>query len=167
MTKRKKKYRLKRWVKVTLWISFIISVMTILSVTVYKKYRENNKHDDIIPDISTLRLEYSNTDIMARIVIPSINLESLVTKTDNNEYYLNHDIYKKTSIIGNPYIDYRNNSDLAHEKQINIYSHNVENKQYADYYPFAKLENLLNKDVFNKSNDITIYTDNRILKDNY
>ena len=165
MTKRKKKkYRLKRWVKVTLWISFIISIMTILSVTIYKKYKENLHKETIIPDISTLRLNYNNTDIMARIVIPSINLESIVTKTNDNEYYLKHDINKKSSIIGNPYIDYRNNDDLAHEKQINIYSHNVDNKEYAEYYPFAKLENFLNKDTFNKSSDITIYTDNRILK---
>lgn len=165
MTKRrKKKYRLKKWVKVTLWISFIISILTIASLLIFNKYQESHNKEETIPDISSLRLEYQNSDIMARIEIPDLGIDTLVTKTTDNEYYLQHDINKKKSIIGNPYIDYRNNNDFAHEKQINIYSHNVSNKQYREYYPFAKLEDLLNQRIFNKTNDITIYTDNRILK---
>lgn len=165
MTKRrKKKYRLKKWVKITLWISFVISVLTIVSLIIFDKYKASLPKEETIPDISTLRLEYNNPDIMARIVIKGINLDALVTKTTDNDYYLAYDINKKKSIIGNPFIDYRNNDDLAHEKQINIYSHNVRDKQYREYYPFAKLENLLNRETFIKSSDITIYTDNRILK---
>ena len=162
--KKKKKYRLKKWVKVTLWVSFVISLLTIISVLLFNKYQERTPNNKEIPDISTLRLEYNNPDIMARITVDSIQLEALIAKTTDNEFYLEHDLNKKKSVVGNPYFDYRNSSDLAHEKQINIYSHNVENKQYSDYYPFAKLETLLNRDTFNKASDITIYTDNRILK---
>lgn len=162
--KKRKRYRLKKWVKVTLWISFIISVLTITSILIFEKYKNNIPKDKEIPDISTLRLNYQNTDIMARIVIDNINIDAIVTKTSDNEYYLEHDLNKKKSIIGTPYIDYRNNNDLAHEKQINIYSHNVRDKQYKDYYPFSKLEQLLDMGTFNKSSDIIIYTDNRILK---
>lgn len=109
-------------------------------------------------------MAYNNPDIMARLTIESIGIDVLVTQTIDNDYYLEHDINKTKNDTGNPFFDYRNNSDFAYEKQINIYSHNVRNKQYSEYYPFSKLESLLNSETFNKNNEIIIYTDNRILK---
>ena len=162
--RRRKKYRLKKWVKKTLFAIFILIILVIVIKVLVSKYLNNHHDDKVITDISVLRKQYDNTDIVARIMIDNIKLDAIVTKTTNNDYYLEHDIYKNKSLTGNPFIDYRNSSDIAHDKQVNIYSHNVENKEYSDYYPFSKLERLLDKDIFNKNNEIFIYTDNRILK---
>lgn len=91
---------------------------------------------------------YKNDDIIARLEIPSL-FNILITKTDNNEYYLNHSIYKKKDEKGNEFMDYRVDKT---SQQINIYGHN--SKTYD--LPFVKLEKFLDKDFFNQNKYILL-----------
>lgn len=63
---------------------------------------------------------YSNEDIVGTLKIYETDVDTLLVKAPNNEYYLNHSLEKKYSDIGSIYIDYRVN---LNSKQINIYGH--------------------------------------------
>ena len=101
---------------------------------------------------------YSNTDIVAQLQIPSVNFSYPVAMTYNNNFYLNHDFYKRESKLGAIYIDYRT-GDINEAKQINIYAHN------SNYYilPFKVLENYQDQNFFTNNNDIYLYTDKQEL----
>ena len=128
----------------------------------------NNKTPIIEPeeeniDINTLRSNYGNNDILAYVKIDSISLESVVLKTSDNDYYLNHDVYKNKSIYGVPFIDYRNKKDLSSEKQINIYGHNSRVEEFLDDLPFSNLRYITDENTFNNLSDIYLFTENDVL----
>lgn len=120
-----------------------------------QKIENNNTYQNELP---SYRNNYKNDNIVAKIKIPSIGLESLITRTGNNKYYLNHDLYNNYSDLGTPFADYRN-KDIYHNMQVNIYGHNTENSRYVDRLPFAKLSNYSNFDVFNTNKDIFLDID--------
>lgn len=104
--------------------------------------------------ISSLKEKYNNDDIVALLEIKSLDILMPIVKTNDNDYYLNHSLYKNESFISSvPFIDYRQEET---SKQINIYGHN------SSIYnlPFKKLEKYLdhafyenNKDIYFKYND--------------
>lgn len=102
-------------------------------------------------ELKQLREKYDNNDIIGIIHIDEV-LNVPFTKTTNNEYYLNHSLTKKTSILGNPFLDYRHDKS---SKQLNIYGHN--STKYKP--PFKALENYLEKDYYENHKYIDIYFD--------
>ena len=112
-----------------------------------------------IKKISEYRSEYDNKDIIARLVIEDLEIDTLITKSSNNSFYLNHDIHKNESNLGNPFIDFRNSNNLSNERQINIYSHNSDYSVYQEQLPFYKLEKLFDKDSFDKVKKVELYTE--------
>lgn len=112
-----------------------------------------------IKKISEYRSEYDNNDIIARLVIEDLEIDTLITKSSNNSFYLNHDIHKNESNLGNPFIDFRNSNNLSNERQINIYSHNSDYSVYQEQLPFYKLEKLFDKDSFDKVKKVELYTE--------
>lgn len=84
---------------------------------------------------------YNNSDIIGSIKIDDTKIDSLLVKSDDNEFYLNHDLYKNFDIKGTIFVDYRVN---LNSDQINIYGHNsnVYDVQFKD------LENYLKKDFY-------------------
>lgn len=117
-----------------------------------------------IKTIDEYRSEYNNNDIIARLVIKDLEIDTLIAKTSNNTYYLDHDLNKKESNLGSPFIDFRNSNNLSNERQINIYSHNSDYYEYQEQLPFYRLEKLLNEEPFNNAGNIELYTDNEIMK---
>lgn len=102
-------------------------------------------------DLDTKRKEYNNDDIIGRLEIPGL-FNLLITKYKDNDYYLNHNIYKKKDIKGTEFVDFRNDAD---DKNINIYGHNSRTYEL----PFRKLEKYLNEDFFNNNKYIIFQTD--------
>ena len=152
--RRKKRYHLKKWVKVTFNIIIELAILFVF-LTLGKK-------DNTIVntnDINELRIKYDNDEVIAKLVIPEINLETVLTKTDNNDTYLEYNAYKKIDSYGNPFIDYRNDIPLDTQKQINIYGHNIRNEKL----PFSKLEYLLEREIFDSTKYLFLYTDNNLL----
>ena len=48
-------------------------------------------------------------------------------------------------------MDFRIDDTLLDEKQINIYSHNIEEKSLKNKVVFSKLEKLIDKEIFDKT----------------
>lgn len=103
-------------------------------------------------DLEYYREYYNNEDIIARLEIPNV-FNLMITRTNDNEYYLNHSIDKKSDIKGTEFIDYR---VTPYSKQINIYGHN---SQVYDL-PFKKLENYLDESFYNNNEYIILQHDN-------
>jgi len=114
--------------------------------------------------ISNLKQEWNNDDIIATLEIKDLDINTVITKTTDNKYYLNHDLSKEENNLGNPYIDFRNSSILKDEKQINIYSHNSDYDDYKEKLPFYKLEKYLDKKNFEKSGSIKLLTEEEVLE---
>lgn len=117
-----------------------------------------------VSKINEYREEYSNNDIVAELVIDDLGIDSLITKSTNNEYYLNHNLTGNDDVLGNPYIDFRNELPLGLERQINIYSHNSDYYSYQEQLPFYKLENYLDEEKFDNSKNVYLYTEEEILE---
>ena len=101
-------------------------------------------------DLEEKREEFKNNDIVARLEIPDL-FNILIVQGNNNEFYLNHNLYRKKDVKGTEYIDYRVNTE---SKQINIYGHN--SRTYD--IPFKKLEKFLDEEFFNTHEYIVLQT---------
>ncbi len=104
--------------------------------------------------INQLRKEYNNQDIIAYLEIPNVLGEPIV-QTNDNEYYLHHDINKKDNIIGASFLDYRNNLDS--DKKLLIYGHS----DPEGTLPFVKLTNYNNEEFFRENRYIYLIESNR------
>lgn len=59
--------------------------------------------------VNVARNEFNNQDIVGRLYIESIDIDVPLVQTEDNEYYLNHDVYKNFDSVGSIFLDYRNN----------------------------------------------------------
>ena len=100
-------------------------------------------------------MEYKNNDIIAQLEIPSVHIKEPIVKTNDNDFYLTHDLHKKESKIGAAFIDYRTDN-METAKQINIYGHN----SVSYDVPFKELENYEDEEFFNNNPNIILRTDN-------
>lgn len=130
----------------------IICILIFLFIISNKNVvKENNiKKIDIINKLDVYKEKYNNEDIIGIIKIEDTKINNLVVKSNNNDYYLNHNLNKEKDILGNIYMDYRVDLD---SKQINIYGHS------SSYYdlPFNELKKYLNKDFYEKHKIINIF----------
>ena len=158
-----KKDRMKRNI-----ILLVILVLSLLLLGTLNKKVEEPKIDPVfeevekeeyISKIKDYQNEYNNTDIIAELVVKDLEIDTLITKSTNNTFYLDHDIYKNDSNLGNPFVDYRNSNNLGLERQINIYSHNSDYYAYQEKLPFYKIEKLLDKEAFEKTKSIYLLTE--------
>ena len=125
-----------------------------------KKEQKEKYVEPYINELPDARQIYNNQNIMGRIEIPNMNINNYVTRTSDNSYYLNYNLYNVYDQIGAPFFDYRN-TNLNTDKQINIYGHNTQNNKILDKLPFTNLEQYTNQDVFNNNKDIYLYIDER------
>lgn len=109
------------------------------------------------------RTEYGNQNIMGKLEIPGLNINALITQADDNKFYLNYNLHNKYDEFGAPFFDYRN-SNLASDKQINIYGHNTEYKEYYDRLPLINLEAYMNKNIFDNYKNIYLSIDEKQMK---
>lgn len=101
-------------------------------------------------DLNYYKEYYSNEDIIGAIKIEGTKIDSLIVRSNDNEYYLNHSINKEYDIKGSIFIDYRTN---LNSKQINIYGHN--SKDYD--LPFKELEKYIKKSFYDDHKIIEIW----------
>ena len=146
-----------------LFISVGVSIIFFIKVISDKLFIDNEINSlniKTLPDESTnyeeeinkLKYTYQNDDIVGILKIDSLSIDSIITKHSDNEYYLNHDIYKNNSSLGNPFLDYR--VDINNSKQINIYGHN---SHHYDI-PFAKLDAYLDESFYFNNKYINLIT---------
>lgn len=84
------------------------------------------------------RLYMENNDLRGYLIYQSsaglFNIEYPVLQSNDNDFYLNRDFYKKTNKQGALFFDYRNNITLgAKNKNLIIYGHNLSTGQMFTY----------------------------------
>ena len=114
-------------------------------------------YDNILPSI---RNQYGNNNIVGKLEIPNIGIDSYVTRAADNSYYLGYNYYNQYDALGVPFVDYRN-TDLGNNQQINLYGHNTQNEKYFNHLPFIKLESYTNKNIFDSYKDIYLSIDEK------
>ena len=107
-------------------------------------------------DINSLKKEYNNDDIIGYISIPNL-ISTPVAKSNDNEYYMNKNLYKKPDKLGSTFIDYRNKKN---DRKIIIYGHNS-SKYNA---PFSNLEKYYNEDFYKNNKFIYLNYENKVIK---
>ena len=124
--------------------------------------KDDNKIDVALYEnkLPSYRDQYGNSDIIGRLEIPNLNIDTMITRTDNNEFYLNYSLYKQWDGLGVPFFDYRNR-DLANDWQINIYGHNTKREEFYDQLPFTNLEAYVDKDMFDNYKDVYLSIDEK------
>ena len=85
-----------------------------------------------------------NKDIKGTITIDSLEVDTLVVQSNNNSYYMNHDVNNNYNEVGSTFMDYRN---TINSKKILIYGHN---SKYLETL-FGRLERYLDLE-FTKNN---------------
>lgn len=84
-------------------------------------------------------LHEQNPDITAWIVIPGTDINYPICQTDNNDYYLNHNFYKKYSPFGTLFFDYQNK--IKTSQNLTVYGHSLKNSQmFTNIKKYAKLD---------------------------
>src|SRR5574344_46894 len=94
--------------------------------------------------------KYINEDIVGNLAIKSIGLNVTLVQGLDNEFYLNHNLYKQNSKFGSIFLDYQ--SDLMKEQVNIIYGHS--SKEYN--LPFNILKKYLDHNYLINHNLITI-----------
>ena len=152
-------------------VLLIIVGITLIVLTVFQYYKVNNVYTKLRSNVvneETMKksndkrekvidwnkLKAINENIVAWLYIPGTGVDYPVIKATDNSFYLNHDIYGKSSIYGSIYLDqrYYQMKDINEADNIIIYGHNMNSGAmfgnldlYADetYYqehPFAYLQ---------------------------
>ena len=142
----------------------IPSVEKLIKEKEEKNYQDKNENQknviNYVNNLPNYRNQYNNPYIMGRLEIPNLNIDSLVTRAQDNAFYLNNNIYNEYDGLGVPFFDYRN-TDLANNNQINIYGHNTQNEKYFDQLPFINLEAYTDENIFKNYKDIYLSIDEK------
>lgn len=176
---RNKKNKSKKYMKAILNLVIYIMLLSILlysGIKIYKWYKDNTNNNEItekiketvkIEDKDENKKEYTidfsklkeqNSDTVAWIKVNNTNIEYLVVKAQNNDFYLKHSFDKSNNSAGWIFADYRNKFDGT-DKNIIIYGHNMK-----DNSMFGSLKSVISEDWYNNEDNkyITLITENEI-----
>lgn len=114
--------------------------------------QNNNKYN-----INFENFKKQNEDTVGYLKVNGTDIETLVVKSRDNNYYLTHNFKREKNKSGWIFMDYRNKLD-GNDKNIIIYGHNMRNGSM-----FASLKNTLdNSWLENKENQSIIFeTENK------
>lgn len=106
-------------------------------------------------DFEELRL--TNEDVIGWIRIPDTNIDYPIVQTSNNEYYLDHDLYKEISKYGAIYLDYESEVNFIGYNNV-LYGHNMKNgSMFRDVVKYKE------EDFFKSHQYFEIYTPERTI----
>lgn len=121
------------------------------------KFTEKNEEEkkEKVYEIDFKSLKKKNKDTVAFLAVKGTDVEYVVVKAKDNDYYLNHNFNKKYNVAGWIFADYRNKFDGS-DKNIVIYGHNMKNGSM-----FATLKRVINKSWYNNQENriITLITE--------
>lgn len=106
--------------------------------------------DDVV---SFEELQEMNPDVNAWLTIYDTKIDYPLVQTDNDDYYMNHDVYGEVQACGSLFLDYRNDRSFRDFNTI-IYGHHMsERKMFGDIDLFLK------EDFFNTHEYGNLYFD--------
>lgn len=126
------------------------------------KDKDENKIDvsNYVNQLPDFRAQYGNYEIMGRLEIPNLNINAMIVRATDNEYYLNYNLYHQWDGLGVPFFDYRN-QNLNTDRQVNIYGHNTQREEFYSQLPFTNLEAYVDKNIFDNYKDVYLSIDER------
>lgn len=155
-------------------VLLIIVGITLIILTVFQYYKVNNVYTKLRSNVvneETMKksndkrekvidwnkLKAINENIVAWLYIPGTGVDYPVIKATDNSFYLNHDIYGKSSIYGSIYLDqrYYQMEDINEADNIIIYGHNM---GHWNTSMFGKLMKYKEKDYYMKHKEVYLYT---------
>lgn len=147
----------KKIIDVLFVLIVVISSCATLNIytSILDEHRENEEAlvgvltDNETLDLSSIREEYGNEDIMGKITIPGTSINTLFAQGEDNAYYLRHTLKKDYNRLGSIFLDSR--VDL-NDSQINLYAHN---SIIYDNAPFRGLTDYVDPE-FAEGNDIVL-----------
>lgn len=107
-------------------------------------------HDYKSEEASLHSFQEINPDLAGWITISNTNIDYPVVKTDNNDYYLNHDFWGNYSPCGTPFIDFSTDHSCFN---FIIYGHNMKNGSM-----FSDLHNYKSYNFFKENSIIKFQT---------
>ena len=108
--------------------------------------------------VNVAELHAQNPDIYSWIYIPETNVNYPVAQSDaDDNFYLDHDIYKGYSFPGSIYSQSCNKKDYSDRVTV-LYGHNM-----LDGSMFATLHRFSDQQFFNENRYMYVYTENRKL----
>lgn len=165
--------------KKLIWGTTFILALVICIICAYKiisyissdggnvnQYRENTSTDSFFTgyadnhDINWKKLKKENPDIYSWIYIPNTNVDYPVVQASKNtsdNFYLNHNIYKKSEFAGAIYSEKHNPKDYSDPVTI-LYGHNMNNGSM-----FKTLHKFEEPSFFKKNKYIYIFMPNEKL----
>lgn len=158
---KKLKNNLKQTLVYGILIIFFLIIIIFCFIKIVNWYLDNKKNNEIEDEISKLikidetveetenkyavdfeKLKEKNPDTVAWLKINNTNVEYVVVRANDNEYYLNHNFNKEYNIAGWIFSDYKNKFDGT-DKNIVIYGHNMKNNSM-----FGSLQDTLKEDWY-------------------
>lgn len=92
------------------------------------------------------KLKELNDDAVAYLDVNNTDVQYVVVKGNDNDYYLNHNFYKEYNVAGWIFADYKNKFD-GKDRNIIIYGHNMK-----DGSMFSSLKKILTSEWQNNQN---------------
>jgi SrtB family sortase len=80
-----------------------------------------------------------NDDVVGWITIPNTAINLPVVQSDDNEYYLNHNLYKEDDKNGLPFMDFRNTLPELCNNTL-IYGHNMDGQMFENLTRYRSLD---------------------------
>ena len=120
------------------------------------KSNSNDTNNTDIKDLEYYKKYYSNNDIVGTLKIENTDIYTLLVKSTDNDYYLNHSLYKKHDETGSIFVDYRTDFN---SNQINIYGHNSTKYDLM----FKELEKYLEQEFYKNHKYIHIWTGSKTM----
>ena len=167
----KKQYKSKKFIILSI-IRMLFFVLLIVSAFYIIKWYISNEQNRIVQEkvseaisignvetelgidsnynVDFTKLKEINKDVVAWLKVNGTNIEYAVVKTNNNNYYLNHNFENKQNGAGWIFADYKNKLDGT-DKNIVIYGHNM-----RDSSMFGTLKNILEEEWYNNEENYVI-----------
>ena len=153
MSKEKSKKHIFKKTVFLVFLLFFLVVFIISGLKILKYIKDGNKNKEILEGISkdieiseedsdTFNIDFEslkakNSDTVGFLKVNGTNIEQVVVKSQDNNFYLNHNFEKQINSAGWVFADYRNKFDGS-DKNIIIYGHNM-----RDGTMFGSLRNIL------------------------
>lgn len=108
---------------------------------------------DVLPILTYDEAREKNSDVIGWLSVPGTGIDYPVVRTEDNEFYLNHNILKESSKHGAIFMDFRN-ADKSQQKHIILYGHDMKNGTM-----FHELMNFKQKSFFSENRIVSFNWD--------
>ncbi len=166
----------KKRIKIIINIFIIVCVLGMIYslFNIVMWYHDNKKNQEIQEEIKEIinqpindnsnnvdfsKLKKINNDVVAYLKVNNTNIDYIVTRGNDNKYYLKHNLNKEYNRAGWIFMDYHNKLD-GKDKNIVIYGHNT-----LDGTMFGTLKNIIKKEWYENTENhfINLVMENEIV----